>query len=377
MLACLPAALIYARLSITLTKASRNPIDIHISSDESNVQRLIARDIDLSGFMRTSPQAPEARRYRLEHRCLLKGPEMKKLFCAPEHLNEHRLGHLVAEKIFEDATGKKAWFASRIALVNSELKSYKNRRYALEVIDSLGEQAHTVFESNAPIMSPAWSHDGQFLAYVSFEGGKASLWRQHLSTGARTRLSDAPGINGAPAWSPDGTQLAFVLSPKGTPKIALMNLSSGAIRVITQGNSLDTEPCWHPNGQKLYYTSSRGEQPQIYELDLASGHTRRVTFFGSYNATPSISGDGKRLATLTRHEGRYMVVVHELDQGTHKVLSAQGSEEQPMIHRSGEVVLFGIRQHNRMQIAMAQVDAPSRYQLPSDQGWVRFASWSP
>ena len=64
-----------------------------------------------------------------------------------------------------------------------------------------------MLNSVQPIMSPSWSPDGARLAYVSFEGRRASIFLQDLATGSRQKLSSFPGINGAPAFSPDGKLL--------------------------------------------------------------------------------------------------------------------------------------------------------------------------
>ena len=367
---------VFAKLAITLTSVGQNAITVSILGTNNIVHNTIKKDLNLSAWVKVSTEEAGQYIYRIEDRCIYKNRDHKPWVCIQGMLNK-RLGHIMADIIFKDITGKTSWFSSKLAMVSSDMRGYKNRQYRLEVTDSVGEDTHIVFASPAPIMSPTWSPDGQFLAYVSFENGKASLWKQNLQSGSRVRLTNAPGINGAPAWSPDQKFLAFVLIHEGTPTIHVMNLHTNTTKAITVGNSIDTEPCWHPNGRSFFYTSSRGGQPQIFQWDLTAQQSKRVTFFGDYNATPSISKDGQRLSTLTRKDGRLMIVIHELAKNTHQILSAKGSEEQPMIHDGGEIVVFGLRNGARMQVAMSQVELTSKYQLPSDQGWTRFASWSP
>ena len=55
-----------------------------------------------------------------------------------------------------------------------------NRTYRLIVADADGENPHVVMQSNEPLMSPAWSPDGQSLAYVSFEDRLPSVYVQVL-----------------------------------------------------------------------------------------------------------------------------------------------------------------------------------------------------
>ena len=61
------------------------------------------------------------------------------------------------------------------------------QRHRLVVADADGYGPRIVTESNEPIMSPAWSPDGQSLAYVSFEGQGVG----HVRAAARDRRAPA------------------------------------------------------------------------------------------------------------------------------------------------------------------------------------------
>lgn len=65
-----------------------------------------------------------------------------------------------------------------------------------------------------------------------------------------------------PAWSPDGQQLAFVRAVEGKPQIFLMRLDGGEAIQLTQFRYGATNPVWHPQGQQLLFTA------QVPLLDL-------------------------------------------------------------------------------------------------------------
>jgi TolB protein len=69
------------------------------------------------------------------------------------------------------------------------------------VFSVIGEKLTGVYD-------PAWSPDGQWLAYAAREGDQTQIWVMHPDgTGRQQIVGD--GRNRGPAWSPDGTQIAF------------------------------------------------------------------------------------------------------------------------------------------------------------------------
>ena len=180
-----------------------------------------------------------------------------------------RVAHRAADMIYEELTGIKGVFDTKVAYVTAQPLD-DGRLFSLIVADQDGENANTIMESRNPIMSPAWSPDSRRLAYVSFEGNKSSIFVQTLRTGSRIQVSSKAGINGAPAFSPDGRQLVLTLGGvDGNPDIHIMDINSRQTRRLTTHRAIDTEGSWSPDGKYIYFTSDRSGGPH------SKGHQRR------------------------------------------------------------------------------------------------------
>ena len=171
------------------------------------------------------------------------------------------------------------------------MASRRRRSYQLIVADADGENPRVVLESTHPLMSPAWSTDGQWLAYVSFEGKSRRCYVQRVRTGSASKVSARAGINGAPAWSPDGRKLAVTLGGSGGNPDIYVSISPRRHSVqLTDDPAIDTEPAWAPDGGSIYFTSDRAGGPQIYRVGVQQGdRPKRITFTGRYNARPRVS----------------------------------------------------------------------------------------
>lgn len=94
---------------------------------------------------------------------------------------------------------------------------------------------------------PAWSPDGQKLAYVSIIGGNnPEIFVINRDGSDKTRLTMTTSDDIHPTWSPDGSKIAFASNMTGNFEIYIMDASGGDPIRMTNSLMDDFEPVWSP-----------------------------------------------------------------------------------------------------------------------------------
>ena len=284
--------------------------------------------------------------------------------------------HRIADAVYERITGTPGAFATRIAYITAT-GTGDNIEFQLMIADADGFLPQAIATSPEPMLSPAWSPDGNKLAYVSFEKGNSAIYIQNILTGSRQLISSFKGINGAPSFSPDGNQLAMSLSKSGNSEIYLHQLGTQEFTRLTNHWGIDTEPVWGSNGRYIYFTSDRAGRPQIYRILSSGGNPERISWEGEYNARASVSADSKQIAMVQGVKNRYRIAIQDLESNRLIVVSSGILDESPSFAPNGSMILYASKEDGKGVLSAVSVDGRVKQRLILSEGDVREPAWSP
>ncbi len=280
-------------------------------------------------------------RLRAEFRLwdVLSGQQLvgEQVFARPQEAR--RLGHIIADAIYERITGEKGYFDTRIVFVDET--GPKNQRVKrLAIMDQDGHNLRHLTTGQTLVLTPRFSPSTQEITYMSYEGATPKVYLLNIETGQKETVGTFPGMSFAPRFSPDGQRIVMSLEQGGTSNLFAMDLRSRQTVQLTSTDAIDTAPCYSPDGRQITFETDRDGRKQIYVMDANGGDQRRISQGEGSYSTPVWSPRGDLIAFTKMLRGRFLIGVMKPDGTGERILTEGYHNEGPTWSPNGRVLMF-------------------------------------
>lgn len=250
-----------------------------------------------------------------------------------------RLGHIIADQIYEKLTLEKGYFDTRIVFID-ETGPKDRRQKRLAIMDQDGHNVRLLSNGRELVLTPRFSPHSQRITYMSYVNGSPRVQMMDLATGQHRIVGDFPGMTFAPRFAPDGNRIVMSLQQGGASTVVEMDLRSRQTRQLTQANSIDTGPCYAPDGRQVVFESDREGTQQLYTMSSDGAGQARISNGPGRYSTPVWSPRGDYIAFTKQYAGRFLIGVMKPDGSGERILTEGFHNEGPTWAPNGRVLMF-------------------------------------
>ena len=229
-------------------------------------------------------------------------------------------------------------------------------------------------------VEPAWSPDGQFIAFQrNFVKTDVQSSQIFLVAADGTKLGPLmPPMKGVvdmhPTWSPDGQSIVFSSDRGGNFELYLYTISSDQVIQLTHTKLgvENLEPTWSPDGKWIAFTrqgvAATVTPSSLYILMVAKGITYKLTpptLMGRGDHDAVWSPDSKRIAFTSDRVASSVIrsndlfVVNVDGSGLTRVTRLAGNEVHPTFSPYGDQLAFIGDQTGATEVYSFTLPAPN------------------
>lgn len=210
-----------------------------------------------------------------------------------------------------------------------------------------------IFQEGYGDFDPAWSADGQWLAFASNRDGDADIY---------VIRSDGTGLRN--------------LTPDPSPVLATL--------LFLMDKSVETWPDWDPSGDQIYFASSRTNimmnttPMDIYRMNADGSEIVQLTDTVDMEGLPDISPDSANILFVSDSASGIYIFSMKADGSNVSQLTDEGDDnDMPDWSPAGAQILFQAAYDDNVDVYLMDPDGANLVRLTDDPAMDTQPVWSP
>ncbi len=287
-----------------------------------------------------------------------------------------KIAHRFANEIMKFFTGETGVFGTQIAF-SSRVGRFKE----LYVMDMDGSNVRQLTQDRSLAVSASWNRMGKTLLYTSYRSRMPELFSLNVDSRKTSQITEGPALELGARYSHDNSRVIGSVTEGRDSDIVLFDSSGKVVKRLTPPNgAIDVSPDWSPDDSQVVFCSNRSGGPQIYIMDANGANPHRISFVNSsYCTSPRWSPKGDQIAFVCRADIGFQMFVMAPDGSNALQLTSGGDNEDPDWSPDGRYLVFSTTfgRGGPFNLALMKSDGSNTKQLTNSRGGDFQPSWGP